>query len=109
MDLKEYIKRETILKDKLEKDLDKLRTKYIESNAEFKVGDFIYNVTGIIKVEKVDLWIWDRDGHTKDIEVEYWGYKYRKSNGVLYKTKNYNKELSKLGDNVKKVEYDRVD
>ena len=43
-----------------------------------KKGDFIYNVTGIIKVEKID-YITFRDM----VEVKYYGYRYKKVNGEI--------------------------
>ena len=41
------------LETKFDKEIEALNWKYVRENAEFKVGDFIQNVTGIIKIEQI--------------------------------------------------------
>lgn len=71
-----------------------LREKFVQDNAEFKVGDFIYNVTGIIKINKIGYEIF------KDYpEIVYYGYRYKKQKGVLSRTKD--NKISSLRYNLK--------
>ena len=83
MTKKEYKHREEDIKFMYELNLHKLKQEYVESNKKFKVGDFVGNVTGIIKVEHISY-----TDFRDDIEITYIGYRYRKENGVLYRTKN---------------------
>ena len=74
-----------------------LRQKYIIDNAKFKVGDFVGNVTGIIKVEKIHS-----DLFRGDINIIYSGYRYKKIKGSLYRTKD-NKISNLNEDNLKLI------
>jgi len=76
------------------KNLDKLRQEYINKNAEFKIGDFIYNITGIIKINKVGY-----DMFRDFPEIIYYGYRYKKVKGKVLRTKD--KKISYLRSNVK--------
>jgi hypothetical protein len=95
MDINQYGNRmDEIDKEYYEK-IDNLNKEYIKDNAKFKIGDFIYNVTGIIKVEYIGLGI---SGNKPCIE--YSGYKYRKEKGILYLTKTFNKYMTKLSNSL---------
>lgn len=96
MDTLEYKKQEKEILTRCEQQLHELRKKFVKENAKFKKGDFIYNVTGIIKVEKIDYSVF-RD----TIEIVYSGYRYRKCKGMLYRTKY--KKISELRYNLKLV------
>ena len=83
MNLEEYKKIEKEINDSHKLELHRLRTDYVEKNKKFNVGDFVFNVTGIIKIDKVGYAIfWD------DIEIAYSGYRYKKVKGVLSRTKD---------------------
>jgi hypothetical protein len=96
MCIDDYNKKRLDLVAVYEMGLHALNQKYVEEIAEFRVGDFIYNVTGIIKVEKISY-----DMMFDKPQVVYYGYRYKKFKGELLKTKD--KKLSKLRDNVKKL------
>lgn len=83
MTKEEYKTEERNLRTLFELDLHKLKQEYVESNKKFKVGDFVGNVTGIIKVEYISY-----TDFSDDIEITYIGYRYRKEKGVLYRTKD---------------------
>lgn len=72
------------------------RLQYVLDNAEFKVGDFIYNVTGIIKVDRI---AYDMLG--SEPQIRYYGKRYKKLHGKILRTKD--KKESYLRHNVKKV------
>ena len=76
--------------------LRNLREEYISKKAEFKVGDFIYNVTGIIKINKIGY-----DLFRGVPEIIYYGYRYKKVKGKVLRTKD--KRISDLRSNVKKL------
>lgn len=82
--------------------LHRLRNDYVEKNRKFNVGDFVFNVTGIIKVEKISYEIF-----FNNIEIVYSGYRYKKIKGKLSRTKDkkissiwesYNLKLLKNGN-----------
>lgn len=78
-----------------------LRKEFVKKNAKYKIGDFIQNVTGIIKVETISYEI------VKDeIYIAYFGKKYKKRNGVLTRTNDW--ETYKLVNSITKVKYDKV-
>lgn len=58
---------------------------YVKENAVFKIDDFIGNVTGIIKVEKIS---YDYCKKFKTLDITYSGKRYWKSKGELILTKN---------------------
>ena len=53
MNIEDYKKIENEICDSYKLELHKLRTEYVEKNKKFNIGDFVFNVTGIIKVDKV--------------------------------------------------------
>lgn len=71
---------ETILREDCEDSIRTLRTEYANDKSTFKVGDFIGNVTGIIKVDSIDL--------SPDYVITYTGLRYKKVKGVLSRTKD---------------------
>lgn len=74
------------------------RMEFVEANKQFEEGDFIYYVCGIMKVKRISYQI--RLGET---EVRYVGQRYKKSKGVLSKTKN--KYLDSFsGESLKKMD-----
>lgn len=79
------------------KNKNELLNKFVNDNAEFKIGDFIYNVTGIIKIEQIKGELVHGVPH-----IKYLGYKYHNSKGKLIKTKFYNKEYHSLSHYIKK-------
>ena len=94
MDAKEYNKKLSEIELEYEQKLHNLREKFVQDNAEFKIGDFIYNVTGIIKVDKIGYQIF-RDFP----EIVYYGYRYKKNKGVISRTKD--NDISSLKYNLK--------
>ncbi len=96
MEREEFIKLELRIKKEYEIKLYNLRQDFVEANNEFKVGDFIYNVTGIIKIEKIGHE--SIDGYTT---IVYRGYRYRKIKGELLRTKD--PKLSSLRYEAKRV------
>jgi len=93
-----YLKEQEKIEDKYKTSIHKLRKKNIEKNAEFKVGDYIYNVTGIIKIDRIgyNIWKW-----SDTPEIIYYGLRYKKIGGELFRTKDKNE--SSLQHNLKKV------
>lgn len=81
MNIEEYKKIENEINEECKLKLHKLRNEYVDKNKKFNIGNFVFNVTGIIKVEKVSYEIFF-DG----IEVVYSGYRYKKNNGELTRT-----------------------
>lgn len=84
------------LYEKYENDLNNIRLKYVKANAEFKIGQFIQNVTGIIKIEKIGYSLL-----LNSIRIEYKGFRYKKTNGKLSRTKD--KKLSILIYDLKRI------
>ena len=74
--------------------LHRLRLWFVEENAEFKIGDFIYNVTGIIKVDKITYEMFGNEP-----VIVYKGLRYKKVKGELIRTKDNN--ISTLIHNLK--------
>ncbi len=74
---------ETSLHKELNDKIHALRTQYMEEHAEFKVGDVIRNVTGIIKIEHVKY-----NHYMDETHIIYCGYKYSydKNYNILYKS-----------------------
>lgn len=81
-DLKRF---ELVLLQEYERKLHELRLKYVKENAEFKVGDFIGNVTGIIKVDSIGY-----ERFRERFEITYTGLRYWWGK---------NKELKRTKDN----------
>ena len=89
MDIEDYKKIENEIDDLHKLELNKLRTEYVEKNKKFNIGDFVFNVTGIIKVDKVSYEIF-----LGSIEIVYYGYRYKKVKGELSRTKD--KKISSM-------------
>lgn len=81
--IEEYKRLENEFYEEYKIKLHKLRTKYIEKNKKFNIGDYIYNITGIIKVDSIGY-----DIFGGCIEIKYSGYKYKKYKGKLSRTKD---------------------
>lgn len=88
MNISEYRRIEHEINDECKLKLHMLRKDNVESNRKFNVGDYVFNVTGIIKVEKIGY-----DIFLDNIEIIYYGYKYKNIKGELTRTKN-NKLIS---------------
>ena len=86
MTTSEYQSKVKELNTKYNSDLHNLCMEYVNTNKKYNIGDYLYNITGIIKVKSIS--------YTKDrydnIEITYSGYKYKKEKGVLVKNKLYN-------------------
>jgi len=89
MKINDYKKIENEIYASHKLELDRLRTEYVETNKKFNIGDFVFNVTGIIKVDKVSYEIF-----FGDIEIVYFGYRYKKVKGKLSRTKD--KKISSM-------------
>lgn len=96
MDKKDLKKFEQVLLEDYQTKVHQLRLRYVNENAKFEVGDFIRNVTGIIKVENISY-----DIIKGDIEIVYNGYRYWPHAGVLKRTKD--KKISELRYELTKV------
>ena len=94
MTLEEYREKESDYYSDYTTNLYNLRLEYAKSIAKFKVGDFIYNVTGIIKIERIGSQVMFGVP-----DVLYYGYKYKKAKGVLSRTNDI--IMGNLGSNVK--------
>lgn len=57
--------------------------KYANDNARYSIGDFVYNVTGIIKVDKITY-----DKVLDNIDIAYIGLRYKRLKGELLRTKD---------------------
>jgi hypothetical protein len=63
--------------------LHKLRLDYVKGLAKFREGEFVCNVTGIIKIEHI-AYVMVSSTPT----LIYAGYRYKKENGILTRTKD---------------------
>jgi hypothetical protein len=86
MNKTEFHSEELKLKEQYLEGLHDLRTKYVNSNAKYRVGDFIRCVTGIIKIEDIRYQLMD-----DDVQIVYCGYKYQYKNKELQKILNKDK------------------
>jgi len=75
------------------------RLQYVLNNAKFKVGDFIRNVTGIIKVDRIDY-----DMMRGEPQIIYYGKRYKKLHGKLLRTKD-KKESSLRENSTRKIKF----
>lgn len=89
-------KEESRLLEEFESAVHNIRLKFVKENAEFKVGDFIRNVTGIIKVDEIAYEVF-----MDTIEIVYKGLRYWPYNGELKRTKD--KKISSLTYELTKV------
>lgn len=102
MDLKEFRERLEKLNDEHSRNKQELQQDFVDSNAKFKVGDFIESVCGIIKVEEVTY------STCFDIpHILYRGYSYRKNKGRLIKTKQKTKKALNEYGSIKKVDLEK--
>jgi len=69
------------VKEDYDKKIEIVKKQYVTDNAEFKTGDFVGNVTGIIKVESIHCL------HKFDMQIVYSGIRYHKSKGFLIKNR----------------------
>ena len=93
---RDYLDKVKQIKLKCDSEIHKLSQKYVEENAKFKPGQFIYNITGIIKIETIGYSMFDNMP-----DIKYYGYRYRKLHGKLIRTKN--KKFDYLRSNVSEV------
>lgn len=96
MNIEEYQKSEKEIHDSYKFELHRLRLKYVESNKKFNVGDFVFNVTGIIKVDKISY-----EMFFNSIEITYSGYRYKKIKNELSRTKDKNISTMMQSHNLK--------
>ena len=82
----EYERRRIMLQDQFDKGMDELNERYTQENAVFKVGDFIGNVTGIIKIEHISYS--DYPNFNSAPDIVYIGKRYKKRYGKLVPTKH---------------------
>ncbi len=62
--------------------IENLMKSYAEEHAKYKIGDFVGNATGIIKVDRVFTHVYGRK-----FVIIYEGLRYYKRNGVMKKRK----------------------
>jgi hypothetical protein len=74
--------------------------KYVQEHAKFKVGDFIGNITGCIKVETIS-YEWEKRWSL--FEITYSGKKYKKVKGVftLCKDQRFNPPFREGNSHIK--------
>ena len=87
MKFDDYIKAEGEIRKECNLKLYWLKRDYLQANRKFNDGEFVYCILGIIKIEKAVL-----ENFLNVLEIGYSGYRYRKVNGKLFRTKN--KELA---------------
>ena len=75
------------------------RKEFVEANKRFDVGDFVFNVTGIIKIDTISY-----QTFLGVTQVRYVGKRYRKAKGVLIRTKYKYSDSFTDGDNLKKMD-----
>ena len=100
MNKEELIQKEKELTKQYQMELNRLRKKYVNENSKFNVGEFVGNVTGIIKVDTVHY-----THFMNDIIITYKGLRYKKVKGKLYRTKD-NKPAVMVEDNIKRIDYE---
>jgi hypothetical protein len=94
--------KEKDLKKEYELNLQRIKNEFVQSNKKFNVGDFVGNVTGIIKVNSISY-----EDFMGTTEIVYIGYRYRKLNGNLIRTKD--KKLSKLTESHNLIKIDGIE
>ena len=89
MELTEMFEKIAYLKADYKKAKHELIMQYVLEHAKFKVGDFIGNVTGCIKVEKIR---YDWNKRWNWLEITYSGKRYKRVRGefILCKDQRYN-------------------
>lgn len=96
MTIQEFNAKETAIKIQYELAIKALHDEWVQSNAAYKVGDFIANVTGIIKVERISC-----ENFRGEMIIRYYGYRYKQVKGVLSRTKD--NKISELTYNLRKI------
>jgi len=81
------------------KEVDNLKNKYIKENCEYNIGDIIYNVCGIIEIQKITL------NNLNDIKYTGRSLKWLKGGDVTY-TKHY--KTNSLMNEVKIIDKKKV-
>jgi hypothetical protein len=80
MEYNEMINKLGELKTTYKKTKYELRMQYAQEHAKFKIGDFIGNVTGTIKVEKIGF-EWSK--RFSSFDIVYSGKRYRRIKGIF--------------------------
>lgn len=100
MDLTEMFEKIADLKADYKKAKHEVVMAYVQEHAKFKIGDFVGNITGCIKVEKID-YEWNKRWSL--FEIMYSGKKYKKVKGefVLCKDQRYNPGFRESNSHIK--------
>jgi hypothetical protein len=85
MEYDELVSKLSTLKIEYKNSKHELRVQYVNEHAKFKVGDFIGNVTGTIKVERVS-YEWTK--RWSQFDIVYYGKRYRRIKGEFSLCKN---------------------
>ena len=83
--------------NKAKEEIHTIRNKYVTENAIYKKGQFIKNITGIIKIDTIKYQVFFN--HT---EIVYCGNKYKMIKGILTRTQHKDKVC--LSQNVMLIE-----
>jgi hypothetical protein len=88
MELIEMFDKLNELKIAYKKAKDEVRMQYVKEHAKFKMGDFIGNVTGTIRVERIG-YEWSK--RFSSFDIIYYGKRYRRIHGesILCKDQRY--------------------
>ena len=84
MNREQYKLLEKEIFDECDIKLHQLRKEYVEKNKKFNIGDFVGNITGIIKIDKIKYNILH-----DHVEIVYIGLRYKKINKQLLRTKEH--------------------
>jgi hypothetical protein len=85
MELTELYEKLNELKVEYKEAKHMLRMQYVKEHAMFKIGDFIGNVTGTIRVEEIG---YEYNKRFQTFIITYKGKRYWRTNGELKLTKN---------------------
>lgn len=96
MDIIEYRNLEDEIIREKDARLHKLRSQYVDENRKFNIGDFIGNVTGIIRVDRIGY-----EMFFNKVEIVYYGYRYKKNHGLISRTKDNKTHLMRESHNLK--------
>jgi hypothetical protein len=101
MEYNELVENLGELKTTYKKAKHDLRMQYVNEHAKFKVGDFIGNVTGTIKVERVS-YEWTK--RWSQFDIVYYGKRYRRIKGeyVLCKNQRYSPMFRQKDSQIRK-------
>jgi len=90
--IKTYNREFEILNEKFQSDVESLKKILIKEHCEFVIGDFVRNVTGIIKIDAISFVF-----NNGSPEFYYHGFRYwNNKEGVLERTKDMNKSVLKF-------------